>query len=325
MKKIMKRLCVVFATLLLSVAPALANSEPSPARPAKPAKSAKPAQPSQAQQIKLMSTFLSNFTELGFYDFDVRKSGDDDALHLGGDPSHPDLIRFGIWHNYVNNFKTRIKPCPKKNCEHGSLTIDAKFVAESVKKYFDIDLKHRTVEGGTPYHFDGKLYHFEGADGEAVYHAEVKQVTRKGGVVRMTGDIYNTEDKDDRPYTFEATAKPYKWNGKDTWAILSMKVTPQAPDTAALLARTKGTWRFDGAKDTAYIVMDGQGNFEAYYASGALEMSGTLEPSEEYEGVYVYLLRDKSGKDLDMGFFMDSDTQLHFGNDDGQVYIKDED
>ena len=79
-----------------------------------------------AQQLKLMSTFISNFTEQGFYDFDVRKSGDDDALHLGGDPSHPDLIRFGIWHNYINNFKSRIKKCTKKNCDYGSLTIDGK-------------------------------------------------------------------------------------------------------------------------------------------------------------------------------------------------------
>ncbi|MBO4334403.1 MAG: hypothetical protein J5846_01020 [Desulfovibrio sp.] len=182
---------------------------------------------SQAQ-LKLMSTFLSNFTELGFMDFDVKKDGNDDLLHLGDDPSNPDLIRFGIWHNYINNAKSRIKPCPIKGCEHGSLVIDAKFVAESVKKYFDIDLKHRSVDqSDPPYIFDGKLYHFEGADGEAVYYAEVKQATQENGLVRMTGDIYNAEDKTDRPSTFVATAKPYKWNGKDTWAILSMKTTPR--------------------------------------------------------------------------------------------------
>ena len=51
---------------------------------------------------------------------------------------------------------------------------------------------------------------------------DVKKAEKKGNVVYMTGDIYNLEDKDDRPYTFEATAKPYKWNGKDTWAIISL-------------------------------------------------------------------------------------------------------
>ena len=296
------------------------------------ANAAQPAKDFTAQQLKQMSTFLSNFTEVGLWDFDVRESGDDNVLHLGSDPSHPDLIRFGIRHNYINNYKSRIKPCKKKDCEYGSLTIEGKFVAETVKKYFDISLENSSVEDSDPsYHFDGKLYHFEGADGEAVYYAEVKQAARGGNGIRMTGDLYNAEDKDDRPYTFEAMAKPYKWNGKDTWVILSMRTKPVddgadksgEPDMARLLARTKGTWRIDGEKDTAYIVMDGKGNFEAYYASGALEASGTLEPSEEYEDVYIYLLRDKSGKDMDMGFFMDSDTQLHFGNDEGPVYIRD--
>ncbi|MCR5815181.1 MAG: hypothetical protein K6G15_11930 [Desulfovibrio sp.] len=179
-----------------------------------------------AKQMKLMSTFLSNFTELGFMNFDVQQDGSDDVLHLGDGSSNPDLIRFGIWHNYVNNYKSRIKRCSIKNCEYGSLVIDAKFVAESVKKYFDIDLKHASVlQSDPPYYYDGKCYHFEGADGEAVYYAEVKQVSQEGKIIRMTGDIYNAENKQDRPSTFEATAKPYKWNGKDTWAILSLKTT----------------------------------------------------------------------------------------------------
>ena len=178
-----------------------------------------------AAGLKKMSTFLSNFTEQGFFNFDIEADGGDDALHLG-DPSSPDLIRFGIMHNYINNFKSRIRNCAKKNCPYGSLVIDAKFVAESVKKYFDIDLKHRSVkDSDPPYHYDGKVYHFEGADGEAVYYAEVKKAVNERGVVRMTGDIYNADDKTDRPWTFEAFAKPYKWKGKDTWAILSLRVT----------------------------------------------------------------------------------------------------
>jgi hypothetical protein len=39
----------------------------------------------------------------------------------------------------------------------------------------------------------------------------------------MTGELYNADDKDDRPGKFEAAAKPYKYGGKDTWAILSVK------------------------------------------------------------------------------------------------------
>lgn len=181
------------------------------------------AAPFGKEDLKRMSVFISNFTELGFYDLDV-KNESDEALFLGGPDAAPDLIRFGIWHNYVNNFKSRIKKCAKKDCEHGSLTIEGKFVQESVKKYFDLNLKNQSVMESTPsYYFDGKLYHFEGADGEAVYYAEVKEASLEDGVVRMSGELYNAEDKKDRLGTFQAVTKPYKWKGKDTWAILSLR------------------------------------------------------------------------------------------------------
>ena len=175
------------------------------------------------EEMKRMSVFISNFTELGFYDLDVENESDG-ALYLGGPDAAPDLIRFGILHNYVNNFKSRVRKCAAKNCGHGSLTLEGKFVQESVKKYFDLNLKNQSVvDSDPPYYFDGKRYHFEGADGEAVYYAEVKEASREGGVVTMSGELYNAEDKKDRPATFRAVAKPYKWNGKDTWAILSLR------------------------------------------------------------------------------------------------------
>jgi len=178
-----------------------------------------------AAELKKMSTFLSNFTELGFMDFDVKAKGPDETVHLGAKSSAPDLIRFGISHNYVNNFKSRIAQCKTKNCEWGSLVIDGKYVVESVKKYFDLDLKNQSVtESDPPYFYDGKLYHFEGADGEAVLYADVKAVfKRNDGTLRMTGEIYNADDETDRPAEFVAIVKPYKWDGKDTWAIISMK------------------------------------------------------------------------------------------------------
>jgi hypothetical protein len=176
-----------------------------------------------AAELKRMSTFLSNFTELDFMDFDIEADGSDELLHMGAPDAAPDLIRFGIRHNYINNYKSRIALCKTKNCEYGSLVVDGKHVAESVKKYFDLVLKNQSVlESDPPSYFDGKLYHFEGADGEATYYADVKEVFKDGNVLRMTGELYNIDDKKDRPAAFEATAKPYKFGGKDTWAILSL-------------------------------------------------------------------------------------------------------
>lgn len=198
-------------------------------------------EPSGAQQLKLMSTFLSNFTEVRLFDFDVERGGNDAVLHLGGDPSQPELIRFGIWHNYVNNFQSRIKPCPVKGCKYGSAVIDARYVAESIKKYFDIDVKHSSVDQPDAYfrcHFDGKRYHFEMADGDPAYHARVEQATQEGGVVRMIGHIYNPDDKAEATRAFVAIAKPHKWNGKNTWAILSLRTTEQEPGADVQYTKT---------------------------------------------------------------------------------------
>jgi hypothetical protein len=160
--------------------------------------------------IKRMSVFLSNFTELGFWEIDSPTA-----------MAREDLVRFGIHHNYVNNFKSRIV---NKKSRHGDLAIEAKWVAESVKKYFDLKLEHgRVMESDPPYFYDGKLYHFYGADGEAVYHARVREVFKlPDGTLAMKGELYNADDKDDATYPFEAVAKPYQFGGKDTWSIVSL-------------------------------------------------------------------------------------------------------
>ncbi len=160
-------------------------------------------------EIKRMSTFLSNFTELGMYSIDI------DTIPFSA------LVRFGVWHNYHNNFKSRIKPCPNRNCPHGDLIIDKKFAAESVRKFFDLELEHSSTENE---YYDGRVYHFEGADGEIPYYADVQEVSRRGGVITMRGELYSAEDDSDRPATFTATAKPYRYDGKDTWSILSLNV-----------------------------------------------------------------------------------------------------
>lgn len=171
-----------------------------------------------AADLKRMSTFVSNFTEVGFPDFDMTGSG--------SAPPSPALIYFGIRHNYTNNFKRRVEHCAEKGCEHGSLVMDAKFVAESVRKYFDLELKHRSVSDAVGWfssHFDGKRYYFEGADGELLSFARVTRAVREGDIIRMTGDIYLEDEPNNAVGSFVATAKPHKWNGKKTWAILSLK------------------------------------------------------------------------------------------------------
>jgi hypothetical protein len=169
--------------------------------------------------LKRMSVFLSNFTELSMYTFDTATVTSDE------------LINFGVRHNDVNNNKSRIKSCQLKDCPYGSETIDAKYVTESIKKYFDVDFKdHANVKPNFKYfaeylyYFDGSRYYFSGADGDTPYYARVEEAdTNNAGQVIMKGILYNADDESDIYGSFEAVAKPHKFGGKNTWAIISLK------------------------------------------------------------------------------------------------------
>ena len=96
---------------------------------------------------------------------------------------------------------------------------------------------------------------------------------------------------------------------------------PDESDTA-IFAATEGTWRLDGEKGTASIYMDGEGGFIAYYASGSVEASGYLEYVDEYEdGNGRYDLYDGELGYIN-SFYFDSDTQVHMGNNDSNIYIR---
>ena len=187
--------------------------------------------------MKRMSVFISNFTEAGMFNFDMKADFDDDEdqqegepkTHLGMPANVTELVRFGIIHNYINNYKSRIRKCSDKKCESGPLTIEAKFVNESVRKYFGVDLAKKDLsfideDQTVAFSFDGKLWHFD-ADSfrepgnDTVYYADVQGVTqRAGGNLMFAGEIYNSKKITDRPGMFAATVKP---SGK-SWVIVDM-------------------------------------------------------------------------------------------------------
>ena len=162
-------------------------------------------------ELKRMSTFVSNFTEVGMYNFNT------DSL------SDSELAEFGIWHNFINNFDTRIQKCQKRNCTYGTFIIDKSYVSESVKKYFDREINHRNVDDDKFRHYDGRVYHFEGADGESI-QARVYEAEKRGNIIVMRGETYYPDHEDIEGNTFIARARPYKFNGKSTWAIISLRV-----------------------------------------------------------------------------------------------------
>ena len=205
--------------------------------------SAQAAYKATPDELKRMSIFISNFTEAGFFNFDLLSEFTDEEqndsvgeyeepkTHLGMPGNLPELIKFGIVHNLINNPK-RIVKCTDRKCEAGSLKLDKKFADESIKKYFDIDISKKDLsiiqdDPSAAFSFDGKFYHF-GSDSfkepgnDTVYYADVQGVTQRGSNLMLAGELYNSKNKTDRPGMFAATVKRIKWQGKATWAIIDM-------------------------------------------------------------------------------------------------------
>ena len=171
-----------------------------------------------ADEMKRMSVFLSNFTEIGFFDLDAKQ-------FLSGNDTF-NMLHFGICHNYVNAFKRTVKPCANPACPYGELTMDCSHVNAAFMRYFDYAPKQCIHdEASEEYaHFDGKLYHFRASDGEATFYCDVENAIRQpDGTVIMTGHVYDAEQKNFRPSVFMAKAKPHTWKGKATWALLSLE------------------------------------------------------------------------------------------------------
>ena len=112
--------------------------------------------------------------------------------------------------------------------------IDGVYIKESLKRYFDYDLKEPLPSvvdtddpQGNSYYSDGVRYYFYnsyGPGGDPIYYAQVtKAETLPDGNIQMTGYIYNTEEPSDITGSFTALARPHTWKGKATWAIISMK------------------------------------------------------------------------------------------------------
>ncbi len=174
-----------------------------------------------AAELKRMSIFLSNFTEIGLRTFSAAKILDEDNPY--------EMINFGIWHNYINNFKSRVK-VEKTEGESGTMSISKKYVAESVKKYFAYDIKHHASvtdgHGGYAFLLKNGRYFFGGGDGESVYYARVQRAKiLNSGAVEMTGYLYNIKDESEKGGEFTALANPYTFKGKKTWSIIRMDVT----------------------------------------------------------------------------------------------------
>ena len=164
-------------------------------------------------QMKDMSVFLSNFTELGHTDF--KRADIINAKNPGR------MIQFGIWHNYLNN-RSAVRQCYQ--CQWGDMTVDASYIQRTLKRYFDYELKHfpEVEQAGYPYHFDGRRYHFSLIDktGPSLYARVTQARQSEDGNVTMSGYLYKPGNSQAAVGKFKALARPHLWNRKKTWTII---------------------------------------------------------------------------------------------------------
>ena len=209
--------------------------------------------------MKRMGTFVSNFTELGMTNLP-------DAQNLPDEQ----YVAFGVRHEWVNNHK-RFK------MGDGVASIEASHIENAVMRYFGKAFKaHRAVpDHGIQYDPATKRYTIPMADGEMRTYARVESVTQNAdGTLVMRGTLYNAKNTKETFGPFTAKAKPHKWNGKDTWALLSLELTSETASGAnskpamsdALPVQATGT---NGSQDIKELTAAAEaGDAEAQYKLG---------------------------------------------------------
>lgn len=126
-------------------------------------------------EYKKLSVFLSNFSEVGFDNFDI------------ADYTDEQLIEFAIWHTYINNYNAIISVT---DSEHYYAKISADTIFDVVDKYFGISVMHKSVGyiddpnhwnyGQYLYLFKDGYYYFTGADGESLSWSEIVEFYDNG-------------------------------------------------------------------------------------------------------------------------------------------------
>ena len=160
-----------------------------------------------ATTVKAMSIFISNFTELDMYEIpDVSKM------------THDELVYFGVGHNFINN------PKQIRKAAGGKLSVSGKQTGESLRRYFALDItpsasaKYANAE----YDYSNGNYAFVQPADRTIYYARVSEAYIDGDRILMIGEIYNLKNEKDIRGPFYAYAKPWKYGGRDTWALLSL-------------------------------------------------------------------------------------------------------
>jgi tetratricopeptide (TPR) repeat protein len=151
------------------------------------------------EEISKIRAFINTFIWRRMFTIDINNISDSE------------LVNFGIWQNYHDNSKAL-------KVQGDDCYLDKSYVIETVKKYFNKDIK---VLASEYYKFDGKGYTFTPADGEMVYSvAEFKVIDIGSGQYQVIGKL--DFEMDDTKGTFTAVIKKYNYKNVNTYSIIKL-------------------------------------------------------------------------------------------------------
>ena len=160
-----------------------------------------------------MSIFISNFTEVDLFEIETPA-----AMRYG------DFVYFGAMHLYLNSPKT------VKRMKDDRVSVDGKAVFRAAEKYFSLgdaggfgsDLVSARYNG-IAFDCQGGAYIFKTPADRVIYYADVKEAYDVDDLVLMIGSIYEKANRKNVTGPFYAWAEPKKYEGRDTWALLSIR------------------------------------------------------------------------------------------------------
>ena len=151
----------------------------------------------------------------------------------------------------------------------------------------------------------------------------VDSLTEDGLLVMLTNDLHDQTQQLGWYMIDPLTGKGFDYmtlqpiDFKDKSASQTPEEKTLEPSTENEYTRTKGVWKMFGEDGTAFFEMDGQGGFFAYYASGAVEMQGTLEVQEDG----IYLMKGSDGKEFN-SFSFEDEKKIMINGGGGPEFVK---
>jgi|GEM_PF-2282660 len=156
-----------------------------------------------------MSTFISNFTEVGMFE-----------ISHSHQMKYGDYVYFGVMHNYLNN------PRLIRDAGGGKVAAQYRPTFEAAKKYFGVDtdtgeLRLSAQYKGMAFTCTNNTFIFTRPEPRTLWHASVNEAYWEEDLILMKGTLYNKANPAEKRGKFWAYAQEGE-PGTGRWNLISL-------------------------------------------------------------------------------------------------------